>query len=223
MPGTAVRVGLRIRRCRESPVDLGPLDGARGLVDRGANEGMAEGNAWPESDQPARLRREGRRLRDSEGRGGAPDEVRVPRRFARGDEDQEARVARKGSNSPLEALLDPGVHGSCPRHAKAARQLGRCQAAWQLHQGQWIAARLDDEPLEHLVVQRGGQDGLEEGARVAMAERFDMDLGQPPERLAQLARGEQDRNPLDREPASGEPEGLRRRAIEPVGVVDDAQ
>ena len=77
---------------------------------------------------------------------------------------------------------------------------------WQLHQREGIAARFDDQPLEHLVVQRSRQDRLEERAGVAMTERFDMDLGQPPERLAHLPRGEHDRDPLGREAASREPE-----------------
>src|SRR6267378_299998 len=51
-----------------------------------------------------------------------------------------------------------------------------------------------------------------------MTERFDMDLGKSPEHLARLTSGEQDRDPLDREP-----ERLGRRAIEPVGVVDHAE
>ena len=60
VPGAAIRVGIRIRRFRESLMDLGPLDGAGGPIHRGANERMPEGNAWPECDQTARLRREGR-------------------------------------------------------------------------------------------------------------------------------------------------------------------
>ena len=94
---------------------------------------------------------------------------------------------------------------------------------WQLHEREGIAAGFDDQPLDHLVVQRGRQDGLEERAGVAMTERLDMDLWQPPRCVGHLARGEHDRDPLDREAASREPEGLRRRAIEPLGVVDHAQ
>jgi predicted ester cyclase len=204
-------------------MDLGPLNGPGGLIHRGANERMAKGNTRPECDQTARLSCEGRCLRDSEDRGGPPHEVRVAGRFARGDEDEQARILRKSSHSPLEALLDPGVHGRGRRHAEAARELRRRQAAWQLHQGQGIAACFDDESLEHLVIQCGGQDGLEERTGVAMTEWLDMNLGQSPERLADLPRREQERDPLDREPASRESEGLGRRAIEPMGVVDHAQ
>ena len=56
-----------------------------------------------------------------------------------------------------------------------------------------------------------------------MTEWLYMDLRQPPERFANLPRGEHDRDPLDREAASREPQGLRRRAIEPLGIVDQAE
>ena len=94
---------------------------------------------------------------------------------------------------------------------------------WQLHQREGIAAGFDDQPLEHLVVKRRRQDGLEERAGVAMTERLDVDLGQTSQPLAQLPRAEHDRDPLGREAARCKPEGLCRRAIEPLGVVDDAQ
>ena len=123
VPGATIRVGLGIRRVRERLMDLGPLDGVGGSIHRGANERMPEGDARPERDQSARLRREGRRLRDPETLGSPPHERRVPGRFARGDEDQQARVTRKRSHAPLEALLDPGVNGRRRRHAEAAREL----------------------------------------------------------------------------------------------------
>ena len=94
---------------------------------------------------------------------------------------------------------------------------------WQLHQREGIAAGFDDEPLDHLVVQRSRQDGLEERAGVAMTERCDRDLWQSTRCVGHFARGEHHRDPLDREAASREPEDLCRRAIEPLGVVDHAE
>ena len=123
VPGAAIRVGTHIRRYGESPMDLDPLNRAGGPIYGRANERMPEGNAWPECDQTARLRRHGRRLRDPEKFGGPPDERRVPRGFARGDEDQETRVMGKGSHSAPEALLDPAVHRRRRRHPEAAGQL----------------------------------------------------------------------------------------------------
>ena len=94
---------------------------------------------------------------------------------------------------------------------------------WQLHQREGIAAGFDDEPLDHLVVQRSRQDGLQERAGVAMTEPWDGDLRQPTRCVGHFARGEHHRDPLDREAARREPEDLCRRAIEPLGVVDHAE
>ena len=93
----------------------------------------------------------------------------------------------------------------------------------QLHEREWIAARLDDQPLEHLLVERRRQDGLEERPGVAMTEWLDVDLRQAPQRLGHLPRAEHHGDPLDREAASREPEDLCRRAIEPLGVIDHAE
>ena len=60
VPGATIRVGLGIGRVRESLMHLGPLADVGGSIHRGANERMPEGNAWPERDQAARLRCEGR-------------------------------------------------------------------------------------------------------------------------------------------------------------------
>src|SRR6476469_3055056 len=53
-----------------------------------------------------------------------------------------------------------------------------CDGARRLHQGQVRASCRDDEPIQDLVVQWGGQDRLEQRAGVAMTEWFDVDLGQ---------------------------------------------
>ena len=123
MPGAAIRVGLGIGRLGERAMDLGPLIGGGGPVDRGANERMPEGHVRPERDQAARLCGMGRRFRDPETLGRPPHERRVPGRVARGDEGEEPRVTRQSRHSPLEALFDPGVDRRRRRHAEAAGDL----------------------------------------------------------------------------------------------------
>src|SRR4051812_41234815 len=94
---------------------------------------------------------------------------------------------------------------------------------WKLHERKWIAARFDDQALEHLVIDRRREDGLEKRAGVAMAEWLDVHLGQAPECLVRHPRAEHDGDPLRRQATSHEPESLRRRGIEPLGVIDHAQ
>ena len=50
-----------------------------------------------------------------------------------------------------------------------------------------------------------------------------MELRQTRERLAQLACSEHERDPLRQQPASHERKGPRRRAVEPMGVIDETQ
>jgi hypothetical protein len=56
-----------------------------------------------------------------------------------------------------------------------------------------------------------------------MPEGRDVKLRQPRERVARLARCEHERDPLPQQAASHERERPRRRTIEPLRVVDDAQ
>ena len=65
----------------------------------------------------------------------------------------------------------------------------------------------------------------QERARVALAEPADGQLGQPGEDLVADPRSRRadDCDPLGEEAASDEPEDLRRGAVEPLRVVDDAR
>src|SRR4029079_15317988 len=65
----------------------------------------------------------------------------------------------------------------------------------------------------------------QERACVALAEPADGQLGQPGEDLVADARSRcaYDCDPLGEEAAGDEPEDLRRRAVEPLRVVDDAR
>jgi hypothetical protein len=56
-----------------------------------------------------------------------------------------------------------------------------------------------------------------------MPQRPDVQLREARQRLAQLARGEHQRDPLRQQAASHEPKRTRRRAIQPLRVVDDTQ
>ncbi len=83
--------------------------------------------------------------------------------------------------------------------------------------------RLGNESLEHLVVHRSWQDGLQERPSVAVAKRSDVKLRQPRQGRTDLARGEDDCDPLGHESSGHECECLRGRAIEPLGVIDEPE
>ena len=81
---------------------------------------------------------------------------------------------------------------------------------------------------DDLVADRGVERTVDvveqQRARVAVAEPVDPELGQPAEDVVAHARArrEHERDPLGEEPARDETEDLRRRVVEPLRVVDDA-
>ena len=109
------------------------------------------------------------------------------------------------------------------RQAEPARELRRRQPARQLQQRERIPARLDDDPLEHALIQPSRQDRLQQRPRIAMPQGLDVELRQAGERVAQLARREHERDPLRQQAAGHERERSRRRTIEPLRVIDDTE
>ena len=47
---------------------------------------------------------------------------------------------------------------------------------------------LDDDPLQHLLIEPSRQGGLQQGVGIAMPQAADMELREARERVAQLAR-----------------------------------
>ena len=67
------------------------------------------------------------------------------------------------------------------------------------------------------------QDGLQQRPRIAMPQGPDVELRKARERVAQLARREHERDLLRQQAASHERKRPRRRAIEPLRVIDNTQ
>ena len=103
---------------------------------------------------------------------------------------------------------------------RSARQLRRGQPARHLQQRERVSARLDNETIHDRVIQTSRQYRLEQGPRIATVQPLDMDRGQPGERVAHLARREEQRDLLGQQAASHEHERARRGTIEPLRVVN---
>ena len=113
--------------------------------------------------------------------------------------------------------------GTADRQTKAARELRRGQTARQLQQGQWVPARFSDDPLQHAFVQRSRQDRLQKRARITTTQGLNVERWQADERAAELPCRQHDRDLLGQQAARHECQGPRRRAIEPLRVVGEAQ
>jgi len=90
VPGTAIRVRLRIGGLRQGAVHQLPVAERGGLVGRRANQRMLEPHPGTELEQPGLRRRRGGGLgRDSQPSGGSPQQHRVAGRLGRRDHQQQ--------------------------------------------------------------------------------------------------------------------------------------
>ena len=119
-----------------------------------------------------------------------------------------------------EARLDPARERRAGQD-EAARELRRRQPAGKFEQRERVAARLVDDALAHLLVERASDDGVQQRLRVAPTQAFDDQLRQALERIVGLTCGQDQAQRFREQPARDERQRLQRRAIEPLGVVDD--
>ena len=99
----------------------------------------------------------------------------------------------------------------------------RCQTSRQLQECEWVPAGLDDDPFEHALIEPTWQGGFQQRTRITMTQRLDAKLRETRERVTMLARGEHERDLFGQQAAGDERKHPRRRGIEPLRVVDDAE
>ena len=82
---------------------------------------------------------------------------------------------------------------------------------------------LENDPIQHVLVHRSGQDRLQQRPCITTPQRLDAKLRQSRERVAELASREHERDLLRQQAAGHERERARRRTIEPLRVIDETQ
>jgi hypothetical protein len=223
MPRPAIGIVLRIGRLRQRPMRVSPLGQGSRLVDGGARQGVPEAHAIADRQQALRLHLLRGRRRDPEPLGRAPEQQRIPERLGRRDQQQAPGVIRKPLELPDEALLDVPREVLRAEEAEATGQLGRRQPLWQLEQRERIPARLGDDPVADLRIQREPHRRVQQRAGVLVAQAVHHELGKVLELLDRLARGEHDPDRLRQQATGDEGERQCRRVIEPLRVIDCAQ
>ena len=184
---------------------------------------MAERHPGTEHQQALGLDDLRRRLGDPEPAGSSPNESGIAHRVGGSQKQQPPGIARQIPESPREVLLDLRRKWQRGGQAEAARQLRRRQPAGHLQQRKRISARLNNQPLHDRVIQTSRQHGLQQRPRIATVQALDPHLRQSGERVAQLARREQQRDLFRQQAASYEHKRARRRTIEPLRVIDGTQ
>ena len=117
-------------------------------------------------------------------------------------------------------LADRGTAAGRPN--PPASSVGR-QPARQLQQGERVPARLDNDPLQHGLIEPSRQDRLQQRPCISMPQGRDVKLRQAPERVVDLARGEHERDLLRQQAASHERKRPRRRVVQPMCVINNRE
>ena len=221
VPCAAIGIGLGIGDRGQRPVRAPAFLRRRRAVGRRAYERVAEAHQGAELAQ-ARGRVRGRRV-DAQPSGRLEHQRRVADRLGRRDQHQPPGVVRQRLDPPPEAVLDPPGQRSCPGEAEPARQSGGRDLARELQQRQRVAARLGDEPVAHELVKWPAQGRAQQRTRIVLVQAADRQRRQPGQLVrAVRAPSEHQRRRLRLEATRHEGQRLRRRAVEPLRVVDQA-
>ena len=223
VPRVTVGIDGRVGCLRERAVGLAPVLGRCRSIDGGAHERVWEHDARTEVQQSLGLDRRRRRFVDAELFSRAPDEQGVAGRFGRGDEQQAPTIRRDARESLGEVFLDPSGQRDRCGQPEPTGELGRRHAARQLQQRERIAVRLDDDPVEHPLIDASRQDGLQQDPCITPSQGTDVDLGEAGKRVASLAGREHERDLLGEQPAREERQRASRRIVQPLRVVDHAE
>ena len=184
---------------------------------------MAEDHPDPQLDHVLRLDDLRHRLGNREPSCRSPHDRRVARGVGRRDQQQATGITGQPGQASREALLDARGQRHRGGQPEPARELDGRQPAGQLQQGERVAVRLQNDPIQHVLIQASGQNGLEQCSRVTMPQRLNTQIRQPRERVSHLTGREHERDVLGKQAAGDECERARRRAIEPLRVIDDTQ
>ncbi len=192
-------------------------------VRRRAHERMPERDARTDVDQ-ARVDC-GRCVdeRDAQRARRVPHDDRIARRLGRRQREKALRRRREIGDLLTKCRFD--LAGTWPfvGHRKTARQFKGCQPLRPFDERERIATAFGDDATAYAFVEWCAQPRSEQGLRVGRAESFDEQLRKRCKILDRHSGREDERDVLGQQPARDERQRLRRTAIEPVRVVDDAQ
>ena len=120
------------------------------------------------------------------------------------------------------ALLDPALQRHRRADRKASRHVGGGECPGQLAQRERVAACFHDQLFADTRIDRPPQRRAQERSCFRVAETFDGKPREVVERFSDRAQREHDGDAFGFDPAGGEGDRLRRRGVEPLGVIDDA-
>ncbi len=113
--------------------------------------------------------------------------------------------------------------------ADSEGELRRIQVAWQFEEGERVSARFGDDPDAHPLVERPDDHRVEQGCGVGVRKTADAEFRETVERIPLFARigriphCEDHPDALRGEAPGDERQRLRRRGVDPLRIVEDAE
>ena len=155
---------------------------------------------------------------------GPPDEQWFSRGVGRRELQQPPRAGRKGTDPPLEAILDAPGKSRHSGDGVTAREIGRVDAARQFLKCEWVAASLRKDSIANALVDPAWDRHLEQRSCVRVVQPAQVQLGQAGQPVPTgLPDSAHDSHRIGQEPARDELEHRRGGIVEPLEVIDDAQ
>jgi hypothetical protein len=194
-------------------------------VHRRTHQRVTKGHRITQPDQPVQLGGGQVGLSQAQPLGGVPDRRQLGA-LVRGSDDECAPRAwgQRGDAGP-ERVLDSRAHRRRAEDRLRPLQLGNAERGRQLQQGKRIPPRAGQQAVDHLRSSVPFQPRREQRRRIRLGQPAQLEVGHSGHLERQLPRsdGDQHRDALGLEPTYSEAEGLRRRRIKPLGIVDTAQ
>jgi hypothetical protein len=139
------------------------------------------------------------------------------------EQQEQPGLRRHGLEPPPETLIDLARERQRLGTAEPARKLCGRQLPLHLQQGRRVPPRLGHDSLAHPRVTRPRDGGSQQLQRIRIPQTLDDELRESREIVGRLTRGEHDRDRLHGQTARDERERLRRCAIQPLRIVDNAE
>ena len=227
MPGAAIAVlVIAGKRGGEGAVRIAALARCSGAVDRRADKRMPELEpSAVDENEPRLLRRLEPPLADAEGLRCTRHHADVLRVVSSGDEQEATGLLRQPPNTLVKNRLELLGHRQRLGQRLLAGQLRLRQHRRQLDQSQRVATCSSHEAFAHREADPDGSTGEQDAGRVRVKprQRQRRNVGGLERAHVSFTGGEDERDALGVQAPRDEPQRIRRRCVQPMRVIDEAQ
>ena len=224
VPGASIGIELGIRRLSQSSMDAMPVVHGGGAVAGGSDQRMGELHPYSDLEQPGVHRRGGGTHVDTEEGRGTAEQHHIAERFGGSRESQQPGVGRESQQACEVAELDLADHRMVAGEPESSGHFRRGPGARQFQQREGVAVAFRDDLVGHFRIERTVHTAEQERAGIAIADPGEQQRRQAFEEVVTDPgpRRADEADPLGEQPAGDEAENLRRRLVQPLRILDEA-